>query len=369
MNILPLKASFVDLNLVASADSFFDSVKEEYQDFQKSGFFNRLDKEGLYLYQIKRGEHKHLGLIAGVEIGDYIKGKILKHENTLAEKEQKIMNLILQRKAMIKPVLLTYPSFKPMKKWMYEYRDNHKPDITLKLESNSEKHQIWFIHEPELIAKFQRAFKEEIGLAYIADGHHRSSTMRYLYEHKKGDKMGFNFDTLFSVFFDFDELEIFEYNRIVDVLNDISPAKFMAELSRYFDIQYLKKARMPSAKFEIILYINKEWFSLRWKSDVLASYSNEPIVLDAHLLDELVFKNILGIIDTSTDSRISYVQGTKGLEGVYQKIHKDSNLAGFCLFPVALNEMTAIADQSKIMPPKSTWFEPRIRNGILVHEL
>jgi uncharacterized protein (DUF1015 family) len=368
MNVYPFRASHADLDMVASTDSFFESVRDDYQDFHSNGFFNRTDKVAIYLYQIKRGERKHLGLIATVDMSDFAEGRILRHEYTLAEKEQKMMNLFFQRKAMIKPILLTYPEYKPMKEWMLTYKDDHKADLQFKLEGNSEKHSLWFIHEKDMIARFQRAFKEEIKQTYIADGHHRSTTLYHLHENGQGEKHGLDFSRLFCTFFDFEELEIFEYNRVVEVLDLMSPVRFMAELSRYFDVQFIKKMRPPSAKYEITIAFQREAYSLRWKPGVLASYAQEPVILDTHMLDELVFKNILGIADSRVDSRITYIQGTKGMDGVLQRIQKDQSSVGFCLFPVALSEMTTIADNGKVMPPKSTWFEPRIRNGILVQE-
>lgn len=355
--------------MVASPDSFFKSVKMEYSSLKESGFFETADKEAFYLYQIKRGKHKHLGLIACVDIRDYAEGRILKHENTLVEKEQVMMNLIFQRKAMIKPVLLTYPTFAPMKKWMHQYKDEHKPFCSLRMEEVNEDHLIWQIDDAPTIARFKRAFKEEIGKAYIADGHHRSSTIFKLHQSGQGQKHHMNLDKLFAVFFDYEELEVYDYNRIVEVLDEISPSKFMAGVSKYCDIEVLKELRKPKEKHEITMCLSGEWYALKWRKKVLSLYKSEKVILDAQLLGELIFSKVLNIADVTTDSRISYVEGTKGLAGLQLKVQKKPFSIGFCLYPIELSDVVKIAEANKVMPPKSTWFEPRIRNGMLVYEM
>lgn len=369
MNIHPFKASYVDLDMVASPDSFFKSVKVEYSSLKESSFFETADKEAFYLYQIKRGKHKYLGFLACVDIRDYAEGRILKHEHTLVDKEQVMMNLIFQRKAMIKPVLLTYPTFEPMKKWMHEFKNEHKPFFTVRMEEVNEDHCIWQIDDAPTIARFKRAFKEEIGKAYIADGHHRSSTIFKLYQSGQAQKHQLNLDKLFAVFFDYEELEVYDYNRIVEALDEISPSKFMAGISKYCEIETLKDLRKPKEKHEITMCLSGEWYSLKWRKKALSLYKKEKVVLDAQLLGDLIFSKVLNIADVTTDSRISYVEGIKGVEALQLKVHKKPFSIGFCLYPVELSDVVKIAEANKVMPPKTTWFEPRIRNGMLVYEM
>jgi len=369
MNIKPFKGSHVDLSMVASPDSFFSSVKAEYQSFKESGFFESSPKDSLYLYQIKRGKQKHLGVLACVDIKDYEEGRILKHEHTLSEKEQTMMNLIFQRKAMIKPVLLTYPAYEPMKQWMRTFKDEHDPFFVVKLEEYGEKHSLWRIEDPETVSRFQVAFKDKIRKAYIADGHHRSSTTSYLHHSGQGSKHNLHFDQIFAAFFDFDELEVYDYNRLVDVLNDMSPSRFMAEISNYCDIQYLGSAQKPNARHEMTMCIQGEWYTLKWRKKILERYKKEEVILDTQLLDELIFQRVIGIEDVRTDGRLSYVEGTKSAFFIQQKVHKKPDAIAFCLYPVALEDVIQIAETDNVMPPKSTWFEPRIRNGMLVLDL
>jgi uncharacterized protein (DUF1015 family) len=370
MKLKPFQAVYADTSMIASPQSFYDTVKEEYQDYKRNDFFKKWDKQGFYLYEIVRPERAHLGLIACADIKDFEKGKILKHEQTLAEKEQKMMNLMLQRKAMIKPVLLTYPRHDALKQLLYNIRDQESPFHEVFFDLQAETHRIWAIDDPQNIQFISAVFEKDIPFSYIADGHHRCSTTLYIHNSfKKKKKKELHFDRLLSVFFDFEELTVFDYNRIVDAFEDISPTEFMARLSTRFDIEVLATPSKPHAAHEIALCIGKEWYLLHWKPEVLSKYETNAVVLDADLLNIEVFQNILGIADVRTDSRIDYVEGIKDLDFFQHKVQKRPSCAGFCLFPVALADVCKVADAGLTMPPKSTWFEPRIKNGMTIYEL
>jgi uncharacterized protein (DUF1015 family) len=366
MNIHPFVAEVADLTLVPSPDAFYSALKNEYPSFKDSGFFERIEDPVLVLYQIKRKNTKHLGIIACVDTDAFTEGNILKHEHTLPEKEQVMTNLIFQRRAMIKPVLLTHLPYQPMKSWMQEYKDQNEPDFKVKINSFSEKHSMWFIRDQATIKRFQKAYKEEIGKAYIADGHHRSSITFKLRQFGQGERHHLDFNRLFAAFFDFDELEVYDYNRLVDLLSDISATKLMAGLSQYFDITILDIPRKPLTKHEITMGLQQEWYSLKWKPEILTQYTDSPVLLDAYLLDDIVFSKLLRIEAVSTDSRFSYMEGTKEIEDILQRMAKKPNSIAFCLYPIDLMDIILMADQGRIMPPKSTWFEPRIRNGVVV---
>lgn len=367
MNIHSLQAIFADHTMIASPETFYSSVKEEFMDYLKSGFYQKTPHEAIYICQIKSPSRIHLGMMCCVDINDYSTGKILKHENTLAEKEQKMMNMILQRHAMIKPVLLAYPPVSELQQFMQEYRDNKKPLFEVKFAESGEKHTIWEVKESGQIKELKKIFASKVPQCYIADGHHRCSTAEYLHKSMKGKKHLDGYDMLFAAFFDFDELQILDYNRVVDVFSDISPLSFMAGLSEKFSIKPLAQARKAMHKYEIILFAGREAFSLMWKQEILDQYKEEVVCLDAHLLDRYVFQEILGIRDVRLDNRIDYVEGVKGLEGILNKVYKNPNLAGFSLYPVDMQEVVKISDAKQIMPPKSTWFEPRMKNGLLAY--
>lgn len=367
MNIQPLQAIFADHTMIASPDTFYASVKEEFMDYIKSGFYQKTPHKAIYICQIKTPSRTHLGFMSCVDIVDYSEGKILKHENTLAEKEQKMMNMILQRHSMIKPVLLTYPPVDELQQFMQQYRDTVKPLFEVKFADSGERHTIWEVSEASQIDQLKNIFTSKVPQCYIADGHHRCSTAEYLHKSMKGKKHLDGYDMLFAAFFDFDELQILDYNRVVDIFSDISPLSFMAGLSEKFNIKPIPEARKSLNKFEIILFAGREAFSLTWKKEILDLYKDEVACLDAHLLDLHVFQEILGIKDVRLDNRIDYVEGVKGLDGILNKVYKNPNMAGFSLYPVEMQEVVKISDAGQIMPPKSTWFEPRMKNGLLAY--
>jgi uncharacterized protein (DUF1015 family) len=370
MRISPFKAVYADISMIASPQSFYDTVKEEYQDYKKSDFFRQSAQLAYYIYEIKTKDRMHLGLVTCVDIDEYTTGHIMKHEHTLAEKEQKMMNLLIQRKAMIKPVLLTYPPNAELKIMLLRICTEQKPFYHVKFDQSAEIHKIWAVNTEGDIETITRIFNEQIPIVYIADGHHRCSAALHIHKSlQKRKKNEYHFDQLLSVFFDFDELIVLDYNRVVDAFEDISPVTFMAKLSGLFDIEILPSAAKPTSKHEITMCIGREWYLLKWKNEVLKSTDPCTIKLDTALLDREVFQDILGFEDVRSDSRIDYVEGIRDLDYFQHRVLKKRTLVGFCLFPIELNEVCQIADAGEYMPPKSTWFEPRIKNGMLIHEL
>ena len=220
-----------------------------------------------------------------------------------------------------------------------------------------------------MIEKIQQLFVKKIPETYIADGHHRSAASALLYSRIKKKKKINPYEDLLCAFFQEDQLEIYDYNRIVDASGDITITQFMAKLSQVFDFEILNKPAKPKRKHEIVMFVYKEWFLLKWKPEILKKYKNQKIILDARLLDEHVLKNILGIKDVKTDTRIKYVSGTIGIEAIRTKTLKSESKVGFCLYPAQMSDLLTTADEGGVMPPKSTWFEPRMKNGLIVQEL
>ncbi|MDF1864501.1 MAG: DUF1015 family protein [Saprospiraceae bacterium] len=368
MNLKPFQAVFPKMDFITSADHFFSTVKEQYPEYIESGFFEKSPQEGFYVYQIQQGERKFTGLVAGVDIHDYIDGRILKHEKTLSTKEQQQIHLILKRHAQVKPILLTYPKNEHISKLLKSQIDTKKPSIQIFFEQLNEKHSFWAIREGKMIEEIQQLFKKEVPQSYIADGHHRTSATALMYQRMKGKPTEKSFNKILCAFFETTELEILDFNRVIEGLNEVSPTYFMARISQLFEIEPLTTPIKPTKKHEITLYINKEWYKLTWKKEVLDSHQNEGVILDVSLLNELVLRDILGIQDVRMDLRVKYVEGPKGLEGLKGKALKNDQRIGFCLYPVNISDFIKISDHGKTLPPKSTWFEPRIKNGLIVKE-
>ena len=368
MRIKPFMAVYPNFDYITSVDAFFDTVKVDYPEYRQSGFFHNANKEALYVYEITREGRTHTGLLASVDIEEYINGNIIKHENTIAAKEQQQMHLMISRNAIVKPILLTHPNVEPLDIIMAQQKKPNQLFLETKFEATQEIHKIWQLADPEVISSIQDIFKNKIPQTFIADGHHRCSTTSIVYERMKAKGKGEYYQNLFIAYFPNSQLEVHDYNRVVEGLNESSLTQFMARLSAICNIKLLEEPRKPERKHEMTMFINREWYAIDWRNRVLEKYKDEPVILDANLLDHLVFEDILGIEDIRNDQRIKYVDGPKGIDAVRTRVLRNENRLGFCLYPVALEDIMTIASCNKVMPPKSTWFEPRIKNGIMALE-
>jgi uncharacterized protein (DUF1015 family) len=368
MNIRPFAAIIPNEKLISSPDSFFDNVKYNYTKYVRNGFFRKTEQEAFYVYQITREGRRHLGLLVTIDIENYIKGHIKVHENTLAAKEQKTTDLIMEREAMIKPVLLGYPGREEIKELLWEIKKREKPFYKFSLENGALKHKLYRVSDATEIQRFQELFGE-LDALYIADGHHRTSTTANLYEMKAEEQAGFELRWLHAGIFAFEHLEIHDYNRVVKALESMDTAEFVIRLSQFFEMDVLPGEAKPQEKYSIHMYLHEKWYRLRWRKQYLEPDETSPVLLDAALFDRYVLGEIIGIEDVRNDDRVSYVEGPKGLEGVMKKTRKSEERVGFCLPAVSTEEFIAVSDARKTLPPKSTWFEPRLKNGFVVQGL
>ncbi len=362
MHIRPFRGVFPREHAVKLEDSFFLSVKEQYAEFAKAGMFEQASNEAFYIYQIRTKARNYTGLVACAKVEDYFDGNILKHEKTLEAKEKVQLALLLRRQACVKPVLLTYPTVDAIQQWMEAFMAAEQPFYEHDFEGGQETHHLWEVSNWSDIKALSVLFEDQVPKTYIADGHHRLSTVAHMYE-KQG---GHTFEQLLCAFFPSSELVILDFNRVVEVPDHISSTLLMARLSEVFDIKPLKRATRPRRKHDIVMQLKKEWYCLTWKSTTLDRYADEKVLLDAALLNKIVLNEILEIEDVRTDQRISYVEGPKGLRGLQKATKNCKRGVGFCLYPISFEEMALLADQDKMLPPKSTWFEPRMKNGLVV---
>lgn len=369
MHIKPFKAIFPNLDYLQSVDGFFSTVKQDYPDYMESGFFNRSEEAAIYVYQIRRKGRQFTGLICSSNVEDYLNGSIKKHEFTIASKEQRQLQLLLRRKAIVKPVLLTYPDVPEIDDLTQSVIANYQPIFDIEFEAENARHLLWSVTHPDLIAAFQDLFEKHIPYTYIADGHHRTSTNALLYNRAKTPEQKQRYNSLLAAFFPASQIDIYDFNRVIELDDSISMSSFLVQMSEYFEMKALPHPRKPEGKFEIIMYIHpNEWYSLKWKIDILEQYKDRQVLLDCSLLDEWVLKKILQLENLKENLLIEYVEGPKGLSGIQKKVRKKNQAVGFCLYPVQFDEMIALVDAKEVLPPKSTWFEPRMKNGLLVLE-
>ncbi|HKK75494.1 MAG TPA: DUF1015 family protein [Saprospiraceae bacterium] len=361
MQLHPFRATIPNLKFITSPDAFFSSVKEDYLEYAASGFFQTTEQPALYIYQIEKHGRVFSGLVAGVDMDRNSDREIIPHEQTLSTKEQRQIHLLLKRKATVKPILLTYETVNGINFLLHELCQN-EPLLAVSFRGEKERHIIWALKDPDKIQQIQTLFDQQVPRVYIADGHHRCATARRLSNGQQSSPYGRTICALFPT----TDLEIHDFNRLIEAFTSISPTFFMAQLSRYCIIEYLSSPQKPDRKHELVLYLNEEWYRLRWKRSVFERFHQET--LDALLMNELILRDILGIKDVSNSPRIDYIEGPKGLEGLKRGVDKNNNNIGIALYPVQTHELFKLANERVILPPKSTWFEPRLINGLINYQ-
>ena len=367
MRIHPFQAVYPNLDFVTSADAFFGAVREEYVDYRESGFFVKSSRESLFIYRIETARRTYTGFVGCADAADYRANNIRKHEHTLSEKEQQQMHLLIKRKAQVKPVLLTYNPVAALRTFTDTYTAERAPFLDITLDREATRHRFWEVDAGPDIDQIQQHFDSAISHTYIADGHHRTSTLALMDERLTGKHYQGEYDKILCAFFPVDELEILDFNRLLDNLNGRSLTTFLVELSNYFEMRKLDGPARPARPHELTMYLGDEWFGLRWRAR-WTSGDNPAGLLDARLLNKHILCDVLGIEDVRTDPRVQYVGGPSGPDGLVAAAHQRNAVLGFCLYPVGAEAFMRIADAGDTLPPKSTWFEPRMKNGMLIKE-
>lgn len=366
MKIYPFKGSHPKVELVTSPKSFFGSIKAQYREYKENNIYKDLEKDCLFVLQIKTDDASHTGLLSLTDVKDMADYKILKHEQTLAAKEQQMMHLLLKRKALVKPVLLGFKSNKPIDD-ILQATTKKKPLIDITFENNGERHRVWKIADEEKIGEIKHLFSK-IKKAYIGDGHHRSTTVKLLSESRQLGAEAKKYKSLYTAYFPFKQLKICDYNRMVDISQIMSLPEFIIGLSKYFEISKISGAAKPKKKHQMTIYLDRQWYKLKWRAKYISNKKNQ-VLLDSALINKYVFGDILGIADVRVDTRISYFGGTLPLTKIESSAHKCATGIGICIYPVSVKELTALADRKKTLPPKSTWFLPRLKSGLITSDL
>jgi uncharacterized protein (DUF1015 family) len=367
MKIKPLRACFPHLEKVEFPDTFCEEAKNRYNQYVEEGIYQKVPQPAIFIYQIQSVTGLHTGLVALNEVDDFFAGKVKKHEATLSEREKHQAELFMRWGAILKPVLLTYPPVTDINTWLFAQIHDRKPLFVAKFKQGRVQHKIWDITNEQAISQVQDLFTQYVKSTYIADGHHRTTTIASLHE-QRDLFPEFDFNHLFCAFFATDQLDILDYNRVVELPKDMGSAQFMAHLSRIFNIECIPEARRPADKHELVMCLRKDWYALHFRPEILKDQDEENVLLDATLLNQLVLRKILNIRDVRTDTRVAYVDGSKGMEGL-AKVARGRNKVGFALYPVHFSDMMDLADAGEILPPKSTYFEPRLKSGMLVQLL
>lgn len=368
MLIYSFRASYPNFDLISSVDFYLGDVGKNYNHYKSIGFFKKLTDKAIFIYRIDAHGKAYTGVVAANDLDDIKKKNILGHEHTILEKEQEMFSKMLLRKAMIKPVLLGYKPTADIVQFMEEFISINTPIIKLNTKQMKEKHTIWAITDRTEIEAFKSLFRQQINVAYIADGHHRAKvTTDLLKKSFLQDEDGTKHPALLSAFFPIEELSIYEFNRVVEIPDYMTLVNFIVRCSAIFDITPLQNEAKPASKYSIHLYMDHCWYALAWKDQVLDKYRMQPVVLDVDIFNHEVLEAILGIEDIKAASTVSYVPGHLGLSALVEQC-KHRKMVGFSFYPVQNQDVVKISDNGDVLPPKSTWFEPRMHNGILIKE-
>lgn len=353
---------------VDTCDPFvYEKAKKMLEEMEKRGDFVQDDLPSCYLYELTMNGRSQTGIVACASIDDYIEGRIKKHENTRREKEEDRFCHVDVTDTQTGPIFLAYRN-QSILKALIEEEKKREPLFSFVSEDGI-GHRGWQISDGAVIGHIQEAF-EAMDAVYIADGHHRAASavrvgLKRREEHPDytGDE---EFNYFLSVLFPDDELMIMDYNRVVRDLNGLSPEKFLEETKKVFTVEPLERAAHPQKKGEITLFLSEQWYLLTLRPE----YAKEDPVegLDVSVLQRELLEPVLGIGDPRTDKRIDFVGGIRGLKELERRVHTDMK-AAFAMYPTSIGELFAVADAGLLMPPKSTWFEPKLRSGLFLHRL
>jgi len=349
----------------------YERAAENFQKFQDNGWLVQDDKEMYYIYAQTMNGKTQYGLVVGAYVDDYMSGAIKKHELTRRDKEEDRMKHVRVNNANIEPVFFAYPDNAVLDALVKKYTAK-TPEYDFIAPIDGFGHQFWLIDDAKDIATVTEEFGKMESL-YIADGHHRSAAAALVGDEKrrqnpnhKGDE---EYNYFMAVAFPASQLTILDYNRVVKDLNGLSSEEFLNALTKNFVVEKKGEAEYkPQELHEFSLYLDNNWYSLKAKE---GTYNNEdPIgVLDVDISSRLILDEILGIKDLRSDKRIDFVGGLRGLKELKRRVDNGEMKVALALYPVSMQQIMDIADSGNIMPPKATWFEPKLRSGLVIHKL
>ena len=349
----------------------YEKAAQNFQMFQDKGWLVQDGKERYYIYAQTMGDKTQYGLVVCAYVEDYMTGKIKKHELTRRDKEEDRMKHVRVNNANIEPVFFAYPDNKDVDAIVAKYTKG-APEYDYTAELDGFRHTFWIIDDDADIQRITELFAAMPAM-YIADGHHRSAAAALVGAEKakqnpnhRGDE---EYNFFMAVCFPANQLTIIDYNRVVKDLNGLSDEEFLKKLSDDFIVEK-KGAEIfkPSRLHEFSLYLGGNWYSLVAKPGTYND--NDPIgVLDVTISSNLILDKILGIKDLRSDKRIDFVGGIRGLGELKKRVDSGEMKVALALYPVSMKQLIDIADTGNIMPPKTTWFEPKLRSGLVIHKL
>ncbi|MBQ7985582.1 MAG: DUF1015 domain-containing protein, partial [Bacteroidales bacterium] len=347
-----------------NAPEVFEKVVENYANFKKQGWLVQDKEAKLYIYAQTMDGRTQYGIVGCTHVDDYFNGIIKKHELTRKDKEDGRMVHVNITNANVEPVFFAYPDNKEIDEIVASVVNNEKPIYDFVAKEDGFGHKFWVINDAAKVKRIEEIFANDIKYLYVADGHHRTAAAARVGQERRAKNPNHTgeeeYNYFMAVIFPATQLHIIDYNRVVKDLNGLNKDEFIKAVEQTFTVENMgKDIYKPAALHEFSMYLDGEWYRLRAKEGTFNA--NDPIgVLDVSILSNNVLDKVLGIKDLRTDKRIDFVGGIRGLGELKKRVDSGEMKVAFALYPVSMNQLMSIADTGNILPPKSTWFEPKL---------
>ncbi|HAB89736.1 MAG TPA: DUF1015 domain-containing protein [Bacteroidetes bacterium] len=358
INLEPAKASI--------KEAAYAAAKNALEEFIREGWLQYDQEESYYIYRQKMKDNDQYGLVCLSSVEDYMNDRIKKHEFTRPAKEEDRIHHMYTIGAHPGPVFLAHHHMAELAAIKKSWCATHKSDFSFTSEDDV-LHEGWTIDDDQTIEAITGLFFKYVSQTYIADGHHRSAASARVglrMRQETGDNKE-SYDSFLSVLFDEEELDIWDYNRVIKDLNGYNPKEFLSAIAEHFDVTPSEEEYKPIEKYTYGMLLGDEWFKLELKDKGQVGQGIQS--LDIQVLSDLVLDPLLGIKDQRTDPRINFVGGIRGMNGLEEKIQSGQWALAFSIHPVSMRELFDVADSGQVMPPKSTWFEPKLRSGLFIN--
>lgn len=362
-SFLHITKSEIDLPATTDvhSDEVYEKAKENLDAFISRPVLFAESKPCYYIYQLTMNENTQTGLVCCSSVVDYEKGLIKKHEFTRPEKELDRINHIKITGAQTGNVFLAMRDVEEVNEILEKWKTDKSPVYNFATE-DAIQHTVWVISDEKLIDRITELFRSDVESTYIADGHHRAASAAKVKDQlMDNEEAGYFLTTIFPE----SQLKIMDYNRVVKDLNGLSADEFLNKLNKNFSLNKISEAYKPDAEHNFGMYLGGQWYKL---TALDGTFSHDPIgILDISILQNNLLEPILGIKDQRTDTRIDFVGGIRGMNELEKKVDSGEMAVAFSIYPVSIEQLFHIADTGNVMPPKSTWFEPKLRDGLLTH--
>ncbi|HBS88628.1 MAG: hypothetical protein A2W91_18480 [Bacteroidetes bacterium GWF2_38_335] len=375
MSLLHITKAEIDLPAGTDVHSelVYNKAVENFEMFKKKEWLVMEKEARYYIYAQTMDGRTQYGIVGCAACEDYLTGKIKKHELTRPDKEEDRMILTRYTNANIEPVFFSYKAVPEIDKIVDEIVKNNKPIYDFIADEDGFGHHFWVVEDMDTNKKLEKLFLEKVPCTYVADGHHRTAAAARIGIERKEKNSGHTgneeYNFFMAVHFPDNQLKIIDYNRVVKDLNGNTPQQLIEKLNSDFIVKDEgSEIYKPKSLHEFSMYLSGKWYSLKARDGRFND--SDPIgVLDVTILSNLVLDKILGIADLRRDKRIDFVGGIRGLGELKRRVDKGEMAVAFALYPVSMTQLINIADTGNIMPPKTTWFEPKLRSGLVIHQL